>query len=161
VSFVAFAVRFSEEFYRSQDGTTADENNQSFVVIRVNSWLFSGQENFFMHTIIRSGEIQASPGGTIKFEGEPYGSAVSFFHVNNEPGTGPGLHKHPYPETWVVRAGRGLFTADGIDVEAGPGDILVVGAETPHKFKNIGDGRLDVLCIHASPRIIQVELEDS
>jgi mannose-6-phosphate isomerase-like protein (cupin superfamily) len=52
------------------------------------------------------------------------------------------------------------FTADGQDIEAGPGDIAVVTAETPHKFKNIGAERLDIVCIHASPRIIQEELED-
>jgi mannose-6-phosphate isomerase-like protein (cupin superfamily) len=34
-----------------------------------------------------------------------------------------------------------------------------VGAETPHKFKNNGTGRLEVVCIHASPRIIQMALE--
>ncbi len=32
--------------------------------------------------------------------------------------------------------------------------------ETPHKFTNIGEGRLRMLCIHASPRIIQYELEE-
>jgi mannose-6-phosphate isomerase-like protein (cupin superfamily) len=36
----------------------------------------------------------------------------------------------------------------------------VVGPETPHKFKNIGTDRLDIICIHASPRMIQVELEE-
>jgi mannose-6-phosphate isomerase-like protein (cupin superfamily) len=40
-----------------------------------------------------------------------------------------------------------------------PGDIVVVGSETPHKFKNIGTGRLDIICIHSSPRIIQEFLE--
>jgi mannose-6-phosphate isomerase-like protein (cupin superfamily) len=34
-----------------------------------------------------------------------------------------------------------------------------VGAETPHKFKNTGSGRLEVVCIHASPRMIQEALE--
>lgn len=113
-----------------------------------------------MHTIIRAGELPPSPGGTVTFEGEPYGSGVSFFLVNNEPGKGPDLHRHPYSETWIVRSGSGLFTADGEDVEAGPGDIVVVGPETPHKFKNVGTGRLDVVCIHASPRMIQESLEE-
>jgi mannose-6-phosphate isomerase-like protein (cupin superfamily) len=113
-----------------------------------------------MCSVIVSGELQPTPGGTIKFEGEPYGSEVSFFLVNNEPGAGPDLHKHPYSETWIVRAGKARITADGVDIEAGPGDILVVSAETPHKFKNIGTGRLDIICIHASPRIIQVDLEE-
>jgi mannose-6-phosphate isomerase-like protein (cupin superfamily) len=51
------------------------------------------------------------------------------------------------------------FRADGEDLEAGPGDIVVVGPETPHKFENLGPGRLDLVCVHASPRIIQ-DLED-
>jgi mannose-6-phosphate isomerase-like protein (cupin superfamily) len=113
-----------------------------------------------MHTVIRSGELLPSPGGTVKFEGEFYGSGVSFFLVNNEPGTGPDLHKHPYSETWVVRSGKARLTIDGEEFEAGPGDIAVVGPETPHKFKNIGTGRLEIVCIHASPRMIQEELEE-
>jgi mannose-6-phosphate isomerase-like protein (cupin superfamily) len=36
---------------------------------------------------------------------------------------------------------------------------VVVGSETPHKFKNIGSERLDIICIHASPRMIQEALE--
>ena len=112
-----------------------------------------------MHRVIPSGEIRPSRGGTVTFEGEPYGSGVSFFLVNNEPGAGPDLHKHPYSETWIVRSGRARFTADGEDIESGPGDIVVVGPETAHKFKNIGTGRLDVVCIHASPRMIQESLE--
>lgn len=113
-----------------------------------------------MYSVIRPGDLQPSPGGTITFEGEPHGSGVSFFLVNGEFGAGPDLHRHPYSETWIVRGGRGRFTADGDEVEAGPGDILVVGPETPHKFKSVGPGRLDVICIHASPRMIQEDLEE-
>ena len=112
-----------------------------------------------MHKVIRSGEIPPSPGGTITFEGEEYGSEVSFFLVNNVPGAGPVLHKHPYSETWIVRSGQAQITADGESVEVGPGDIIVVTPETHHKFKNIGTERLEIICIHASPRIIQEDLE--
>lgn len=112
-----------------------------------------------MYRAIRAGEIQPSPHGTVTFEGERHGSGVSFFLVNSPPGFGPGLHRHPYSETWIVRSGRALFTADGDELEAGPGDILVVGPETPHKFKNLGPERLDIVCIHASPTMIQEELE--
>ncbi len=113
-----------------------------------------------MYRVIRSGELQPSPGGTVTFEGEPYGSGVSFFLVDNEPGKGPDLHRHPYSETWIVRSGKARMTADGEDLEVAPGDIVVVGPETPHKFKNIGAERLDIVCIHASPRMIQVDLEE-
>ena len=113
-----------------------------------------------MYRVIRSGELQPSPGGTIKFEGKSHGSVISCFLVNNEPGAGPNLHRHPYSETWIIRAGKARITADGKDIEAGPGDIVVVSAETPHKFKNIGNDRLDIICIHASPRMIQEELKE-
>lgn len=113
-----------------------------------------------MHTIVRSGEIERSPGGTLTFEGELYGSGVSFFLVHNEPGAGPGLHRHPYSETWIVRSGQARFVAGGEEIGAGPGDIVVVGAETPHRFTNVGAGRLDIVCIHASPRMIQEDLEE-
>jgi len=111
-----------------------------------------------MHKVIRSGELEPSPGGTITFEGEPHGSGVSFFLVNSQPGAGPDLHRHPYSETWIVRAGTARFTADGDELEASPGDLVVVGPNTPHMFKNVGDDRLDIICIHASPRMIQEDL---
>ena len=113
-----------------------------------------------MFRVIRSGELQPSLSGPVKFEGEPYGSGVSFFLVNNQPGMGPDLHKHPYSETWIVRSGRARISADGVEIEVGVGDIVVVSTATPHKFKNIGTDRLDIICIHASPRFIQTWLEE-
>lgn len=119
----------------------------------------AGEANASVVRVLRAAEQQPSPGGTVTFEGEPYGSQVSFFLVNNEPGAGPVLHRHPYAETWIVRSGMARFTAGGETLEAGPGDIVVVSAGTPHKFKNTGTGRLEIVCIHASPRILQEDLE--
>ena len=50
------------------------------------------------------------------------------------------------------------FTADGEEADARPGDIVVVGAETPHKFAVPGTTQLTMVCIHASPRMTQVNL---
>jgi mannose-6-phosphate isomerase-like protein (cupin superfamily) len=111
-----------------------------------------------VYEVIREGEIPRSPGGTLTFEGEGHGSGVSFFLVYNEPGAGPDLHRHPYSETWIVRSGKALITADGKTFEAGRGDIAVVGPNTPHMFKNAGTERLDIICIHASPKMIQESL---
>ena len=113
-----------------------------------------------MHSVLRADEQRRAPNRTLRFEGEAYGSGVSMFLVDNEPGEGPALHRHPYSETWVVRSGRARFTANGQDLEAGGGDILVVGPDTPHKFVNLGPGRLDLICVHDSPTIIQEELEE-
>ena len=52
-----------------------------------------------MHKLIRSGELQPSPGGTVTFEGEAHGAGVSFFLVNNEPGAGPDSPAVQRPET--------------------------------------------------------------
>jgi mannose-6-phosphate isomerase-like protein (cupin superfamily) len=112
-----------------------------------------------MFNVIKAGEINRSTGGTLKFEGEHYGTTISFFHVNNDPGAGPGLHKHPYGETWLVRAGKGLMTIGDQEFEIGPDDIATIAPETPHKFKNIGTGKFELFCIHDSPTIIQIELE--
>lgn len=106
-------------------------------------------------TVIRSADLPPTPGGTVRFEGEPYGSEVSFFHVNAEPGRGADLHQHPYPETWLVRAGKARFTVGGDALTAGPGDVVVAGPAIPHKFTNIGAERLELICLHPSPRIIQ------
>jgi len=57
------------------------------------------------------------------------------------------LHQHPYPETWVVRAGRALITVGEEEIEAGPGDVVVVEPKTSHGFRNLGPGRLEVVCI--------------
>jgi mannose-6-phosphate isomerase-like protein (cupin superfamily) len=104
--------------------------------------------------VLLANQQERSPGGTLTFEGESHGSGVSFFLVYSEPGAGPDLHMHPYSETWIVRAGKARITAGGEELEAGAGDIIVVGAGTPHMFKNIGADRLDIICIHASPRMI-------
>jgi mannose-6-phosphate isomerase-like protein (cupin superfamily) len=114
-----------------------------------------------MFHVIRQENLQPSPNRTVAFEGEAFNAGVSFFLVDNEPGEGPGLHRHPYPETWVVRAGRVLVTAGEEEIEAGPGDVVVVEANTRHAFRNPGPGRLEIVCIHAAGRMITEWLDDS
>ncbi len=113
-----------------------------------------------MYKVIRSVDLQLSPGGAIKFEGARLGSMVSFFHVKAEPGTGATLHRHPYAETWVVRTGKVRFTVGGEDIEVDAGNIVVAGANIPHKFTNVGIERLEMICIHPSPQIIQELIEE-
>jgi len=111
-----------------------------------------------MHTYLPAGQIKPSRSGTVAFEGQAHGSGVSVYLVNAAPGAGPVLHRHPYSETWIMRGGRATFVAGEATLEAGPGDILVVGPETPHKFTSLGPDRLDLICIHDSPTFIQEDL---
>ena len=96
---------------------------------------------------------------TVKFEGADHGSEISFFYVDNQPGQGPGLHRHPYTETWLVVEGEATIRIGDETVIAHEGDSAVVGTMVWHGFTNTGDGRLRIMCIHASPRIIQEFLE--
>ena len=95
----------------------------------------------------------------MKFEGADHGSEISFFFVDNEPGQGPGLHRHPYSETWMVVSGEATIRIGDDVVLAHDGDTAVVQAGVWHGFTNTGTDRLQIMCILASPRIIQEFLE--
>lgn len=109
--------------------------------------------------VLRFADRPPARSRTIRFDGAEFGTGISFFAVDNEPGEGPPLHIHPYSETWIVKRGVGRFVAGDEVLDAGPNDILVVGPNVPHKFTNVGTDRLEVMCIHDSPRIVQTDLE--
>ena len=112
-----------------------------------------------MAFVLRAADRPASPSRTIRFEGGDYGTPISFFSVDNEPGQGPGLHTHPYPETWIVKRGRALVVAGEETFELGAGDIAIAPANVPHKFTNLGPDRLEIVCIHATGAMVQEDLE--
>ena len=78
---------------------------------------------------------------------------------NDEPGTGPTLHVHPYDEVFVIQQGRARFFVDDKVIDADAGEIVLGPAGLPHRFINLGPGRLQTLDIHLSPRWIQTNLE--
>ena len=97
-------------------------------------------------------------GSSHHFVGADNDVNVSVFLFNGLPGKGPGPHRHPYDEIQFIREGRGLWNVDGVEFEAGAGDILVVKAGEVHSFKAIGDGPLIQVDVHLSPRFIQENL---
>lgn len=99
--------------------------------------------------------LRMTGSSTLRFEGDRYGSGISYFLVDAEPGNGPDLHRHPYSETWVVLAGEVTFNVDGTQFTATEGETAVVPAGVWHGFKNTGASRLHIMCIHASPTMIQ------
>jgi mannose-6-phosphate isomerase-like protein (cupin superfamily) len=95
-----------------------------------------------------------------EWQGAEYGAGVSVIFVDEpEVGAGPKLHRHAYPETFILRTGRALFTVGDEEIEAHEGQMLVVPPQTPHKFSNLGPGRLETIDIHASDRIVTEWLE--
>ena len=104
--------------------------------------------------LIKAGSL---PAGNL--EGAEHGATVSVIVDRSEPGRGPRLHRHPYDETWVVVDGHLTFQSGDEQLAAGPGDIVVVPPDTPHKFANDGPGRSSLVCIHASPTFVTEWLE--
>lgn len=109
--------------------------------------------------LLRAEDRPQTKSRTIRFEGDSYGTGISFFSVDNEPGEGPALHVHPYPETWIVKSGRAVIVAGNDSFEVGPNDIAIVPGGVPHKFTNLGPGRLEIVCIHAAGTMVQDDLE--
>jgi quercetin dioxygenase-like cupin family protein len=98
------------------------------------------------------------PGNLIgRFEGGEHGSSVSFYIGTFDAGTGPGLHRHPYDETFIVEAGSATFTVGDETLELEAGQIAVVPAGTPHKFVS-GEG-FRLISITPAERMEQEDLE--
>lgn len=92
------------------------------------------------------------------FEGGDRAPVSMFVTDYPEAGQGPDLHVHPYPEVFLVEAGRAVFTAGDDRTEVGAGHFVVVPEQTPHGFKNAGGGHLRVVSVHPSPRVVQRNL---
>jgi quercetin dioxygenase-like cupin family protein len=93
-----------------------------------------------------------------QFVGETHGAPLSIYFVSASPGRGPVLHTHPYVEVTIVQEGRANITVGAEQREAKAGDIVVIPANTPHRFVNSGDTTLRQIDIHASPNFIQTSV---
>lgn len=95
-----------------------------------------------------------------EWQGAAHGAGVCVIANRIEgPGGGPRLHRHPYPEVFVIRRGTALFTVGTEKFEAREGSILVAPAGMPHKFENRGPGPLETIDIHKNGSFITEWLE--
>jgi len=101
--------------------------------------LFIGQDN-----------LPGSP-GTRRFIGADQGDLpISLFLVDDGPGFGPRLHRHPYPELFILHAGQAEFEVDDAVLLAKAGDILIAPAGAAHRFTSTGSGQLRMTAIHTA-----------
>ena len=92
--------------------------------------------------------------------GEALGGKVTVLAYGNDtPGEGPRLHVHPYDETFVVIAGKARFFVGDDVIDAVAGEAVLGPAGVPHRFENMGPGRLQTIDIHHSDRWIQTDLD--
>ena len=101
-----------------------------------------------------------SSGGAHRFEGAEHGDLpVSVILIETEPGSAPtGLHRHPYPEIWIVERGEARFTVGDREVNVSAGHLLIGPADVPHRFMNSGAGPLRVVSIHPAARFVVQEV---
>lgn len=98
---------------------------------------------------------------TYEFEGVHHqDTEVSFIWVDMPPGGNIRLHQHPYKEIFIVQEGVATFTVGTKTLEANAGQIIIVPAELPHKFRNASDKRLRQIDIHVNKNFITDWLED-
>jgi quercetin dioxygenase-like cupin family protein len=111
--------------------------------------------------LIRRGELPGSPDAHQLIGADHGALPISLFLVDGGPGAGPLLHRHPYPELFIVHAGQAEFEVDGIRLGATAGDILIAPAGSAHRFTNTGEERLRVTAIHAASNMNTDWLEPS
>jgi mannose-6-phosphate isomerase-like protein (cupin superfamily) len=87
------------------------------------------------------------------------GPVTVLAYGTDEIGVGPRLHVHPYDETFIIIAGRGRFFVGDAIIDASAGEVVLGPAGVPHRFENLGPGRLQTIDIHHSPEWIQTDLE--
>jgi quercetin dioxygenase-like cupin family protein len=92
-------------------------------------------------------------GNSYRFDGTAHDAPVSFFLLHTKPGEGPGLHRHPYAETFIVQEGEATFTVGDDQIEARAGEIVVAPADIPHGFVNSGSSVLRSVNIHPVPEM--------
>jgi mannose-6-phosphate isomerase-like protein (cupin superfamily) len=93
-------------------------------------------------------------------EGRDIGSGISIIReYTDEVGWGPRLHRHPYPETFVILQGQALFTIGDEQRTGRAGEVLVVPAGVPHKFVVLGPGVYQAVDIHENDHFITEWLE--
>jgi mannose-6-phosphate isomerase-like protein (cupin superfamily) len=94
------------------------------------------------------------PRGARRFIGADHGGLpISLFLVDDGPGSGPRLHRHPYPELFILHAGQAEFTVDDAVFVAEAGDILIAPAGTAHRFTNTGSEQLRMTAVHTAPEM--------
>jgi mannose-6-phosphate isomerase-like protein (cupin superfamily) len=72
--------------------------------------------------------------------------------VHSRPGVGPKLHRHPYPEVFIVESGQGTFQIGDRQVVVEGRHVVVSPPGEAHGFTNTGTDELRITAIHGAGR---------
>ena len=103
-----------------------------------------------MSSVMRSGQLPQTEHAH-EFVGADHGDIpFSIILVDAPPGAGPKLHRHRYPEVFLVESGQASFQLGDDTMIVHGGQIVVGPANVPHGFTNTGTGQLRLTAIHGA-----------
>jgi quercetin dioxygenase-like cupin family protein len=91
--------------------------------------------------------------------GREHGVGVCVIRVDMAPGEGVRLHRHTYPELFVVEEGEATYRIGEERVTVSAPVTLIVEAGIAHAFVNTGSTRLKQVDIHLNPEFVTEWLE--
>ena len=108
---------------------------------------------------LQPGKVVDEGGELRVLQGGDHGLHVSLMESRIMPGSGPLRHRHPHAEIFVIVDGNGRFEVDGEQIEAEPGDVLIIPPNAWHRFVNQAAESLRLVAIHENARAL-TEFED-
>jgi mannose-6-phosphate isomerase-like protein (cupin superfamily) len=88
-----------------------------------------------------------------EFVGEEHGDVpFCVILVHSQPGVGPKLHRHPYPEVFIVESGQATFQIGDRSLIIDGGHVVVSPPGEAHGFVNSGIAELRLTAIHGAGR---------
>lgn len=88
-----------------------------------------------------------------EFVGADHGGVpFSFILISAPPGAGPQVHRHPYPEVFIVESGLATFQLGDQVLEVAEGHLVIGPPDVPHGFTNTGSDMLRLIAVHGAPR---------
>ncbi|HEX5451566.1 MAG TPA: cupin domain-containing protein, partial [Candidatus Limnocylindrales bacterium] len=85
------------------------------------------------------------------FVGGDHDVPFSVILIHTPAGGGPKVHRHPYPEVFIVDAGEATFRLGDATRHVTAGHVVVGPSMVPHGFTNSGSSELRIVAIHGSP----------
>jgi quercetin dioxygenase-like cupin family protein len=78
---------------------------------------------------------------------------VSVHLVTHPVGQVKEVHTHDPPQDHiiVIRSGRMRWTVEDRSLDAGPGDVIITPAGTPHSYVVVGNEDAQVVCVDSPP----------
>jgi mannose-6-phosphate isomerase-like protein (cupin superfamily) len=102
------------------------------------------------YTVIEDGLLD-DRGSVREFVGKRNGAPVCVILVDMGPGESVRLHRHAYPEVFILEEGSATFRIGSETLVVEAPRTMIVEAGVAHGFTNTGPGRLRQVDVHLSP----------